>query len=888
MEIRCTRPSCANPRNLFPDLDDKAILKTVQQRFCTTCGMPLLLDGRYLPLKLLGKGGFGTAYLASDRRTPAYHYCVVKQFQPQAELDPEQLKIAHNLFEREAEVLERLGSNHPQIPKLLAYFPLSVADPHTGQQCQFFYLVQEYIDGRTLEQILKEKGQFSEPEVLEMLRSVLGILDYIHQNGAIHRDIKPSNIMQHNNGMFYLLDFGTVKQVTQGAVTSTGSSTGVFTSGYAPPEQVAGQNIYPSTDLYALAVTALVLLTGKLNPLDCFDGYSNRWQWQTQANPVSDRTAHVLNRMLETVPSHRYDRASEVLQALGFPPGNTGLPPGPYSGDAYAKTVTYPPGKPPGVPPTVAYPSNPPGSGYPSNPPGQPSGPAGYPLHLDPTLSQPPIGPPSPPPGGGYGSGGPQPGYPSGSQSGVDSRGSKPPQARWQKPLMVAGVIALVGLGGYGLWSLLGTGPILLGGDSKTERVSDGDRRLIADDGTADKQEAIAAYERQDFEEAANGFEASLTRDRNDPESLIYFHNAKIGNDKSYTIAVSIPLDSEDIVTQNAAKELLRGVAQAQHELNQKGGIDGTPLKVLIATETNQEDSTEKVAKKLVKDKNILGVIGHFGSGASLAAADVYQNNQVVMISATSTSTELSNFGNYIFRTVPSDNFTGRALSRYTLESLKKQKAAVFYNADSSYSRSLRDVFTESLLSNGGEVVQEFDLNQKEFNARSDYRQAQERGAEVIVLLANSETLPQAYEVLRTNRKRLPVLGGDSPYREDTLLEGSEDAEGLVLAVPWHSQGDPGAGFPKAAEELWGGSVSWRTAMSYDAAQSLIAAIEKNPTRQGVREALASPDFSPPGSAGTIRFLRSGDRDRPTQLVKVVPGNHQSGYVFVPTAPESN
>jgi len=158
MEVYCTRFGCPRPRNHFTDLDNSATLRTVQQKFCTACGMPLLLQGRYIPQKLLGKGGFGAAFLARDRYTPAMRQCVVKQFQPSGDLSPNQLQVAQTLFQREAEVLEQLGSNHPQIPDLLAFFELEVPSLVPGKTDRFFYLVQEFIDGRDLEQLRKREG----------------------------------------------------------------------------------------------------------------------------------------------------------------------------------------------------------------------------------------------------------------------------------------------------------------------------------------------------------------------------------------------------------------------------------------------------------------------------------------------------------------------------------------------------------------------------------------------------------------------------------------------------------------------------------------------------------------------------------------------------------
>ncbi|CAD5977024.1 serine/threonine-protein kinase [Planktothrix agardhii] len=315
MKIYCTRPGCLGAdRNNFTDLDDQMTLKTVQQKFCTTCGMPLILDGRYLPEILLGQGGFGTAYLAKDRRSPTLKYCVVKQFKPSFDLNSQQLATAQVLFEREAHVLEQLGNKHPQIPDLFAYFPLEAPGWRTSKPESFFYIVQEYINGENLEAELNSKGQFSEKEVREVLQEILKILEFVHDHDVIHRDIKPSNIMRDRQGILHLLDFGAVKQVTQ---SPAGTSTGIYSLGFAPPEQMRGHTVFPSTDLYALAVTCIVLLTAK-DPQDLFDSYSNQWNWK-QFVRVSDELTNILDKMLLSTPSDRFGSATQVLTALNPP-----------------------------------------------------------------------------------------------------------------------------------------------------------------------------------------------------------------------------------------------------------------------------------------------------------------------------------------------------------------------------------------------------------------------------------------------------------------------------------------------------------------------------------------------------------------------------------------
>lgn len=315
MDLYCTRPGCSKPVNTWQDLDNPTAFKTVQQKYCTNCGMPLFLLGRYLPQKLLGQGGFGAAFLARDRYTPGLRPCVVKQFQPSVSLTANQLKLAQQLFEREAEVLESLGTEHPQIPDLYAFFDLSIPSPQTGKTDQFFYLVQEFIDGQTMEEELAQTGPFSEAAILELLQSILPVLAFVHQHGSIHRDIKPSNIMRHKKGRLYLLDFGAVKQATKGG--SASRSTGIFSQGFAPPEQVSGAQVYPSSDLYALAVTCIMLLTGK-DPTSLYDSYSNTWKWEQHAQ-VSSHLRQILNRMLMPSASDRFQSAEQVLAALQTP-----------------------------------------------------------------------------------------------------------------------------------------------------------------------------------------------------------------------------------------------------------------------------------------------------------------------------------------------------------------------------------------------------------------------------------------------------------------------------------------------------------------------------------------------------------------------------------------
>ena len=412
-----------------------------------------------------------------------------------------------------------------------------------------------------------------------------------------------------------------------------------------------------------------------------------------------------------------------------------------------------------------------------------------------------------------------------------------------------------------------------------SQRFSQGEKILISQITTPAKQLAVAAFEQGKYERAESLFKTSLNSYPNDPEALIYLNNAQIGQKKSYALAVSIPIGSDV----NAAQEILRGVAQAQNQINQAGGITNIPLKVLIINDDNDPEVGQQVATTLSQNPDILGVVGHYASDVTLATAKIYQSGQLMAISPISTSVKLSNLSPYVFRTVPSDYIAARALAEYMLEELEKQNVAVFYSSQSNYSQSLKSEFATAVSLGGGQVVNEFDLSRADFSAAQSLKQAINEDAQVLMLAANTATLDKALQVVQVNRKQLSLLGGDDVYTPKTLEVVGELAENMILAIPWHILNNSDTEFVKVARQLWRGDVNWRTATAYDATKALIAALSKNPTRTGVQNILSNPNFVTIGASGKIRFSPSGDRLQNIQLVKV----HKStrlpfGYEFVP------
>ncbi|MBE9125477.1 MULTISPECIES: protein kinase domain-containing protein [unclassified Coleofasciculus] len=265
-----------------------------------------LLDGRYYITQVLGAGGFGRTYLAQDTRRPGNPICVVKHLQP-ANQEPSFLETARRLFTSEAETLEQLG-NHDQIPRLLAYF----------EEDQEFYLVQEFVEGHTLSQELQPGQRWDEKRVMELLKEVLGIVDFVHRHGVIHRDIKPDNLIRRNSdNKLVLVDFGAVKQIRTQLASGYGSvnnTVAVGTPGYMSSEQAMGQP-RPSSDIYGLGIIGIQALTGRMPAELQEDLNTGEILWQHLVS-ISRGLAYILNRMVSYHFKDRYQSAGEALQAL--------------------------------------------------------------------------------------------------------------------------------------------------------------------------------------------------------------------------------------------------------------------------------------------------------------------------------------------------------------------------------------------------------------------------------------------------------------------------------------------------------------------------------------------------------------------------------------------
>jgi eukaryotic-like serine/threonine-protein kinase len=272
-----------------------------------------LLRNRYSIQQPLASGYFGETYLAIDRDY-YQRYVVVKHLKPQSK-DPAVLQLARRLFETEAMALRKLGDLTDRIPTLYAYF----------EEQSEFYLVQEFIEGKTLAQELAN-GRLSTMVTINILREILTGLSIVHAENTIHRDLKPENIIRRaSDGVLVLIDFGAVKEVRQTALTTvspkTLASIGFGTEGYMPSEQAMG---FPklASDIYAVGAIGIECLTGR-EPHLLFDEELLEFKWRhlyhgsdPKLDPLMGRLVMVLNKMLQQRYLDRYGNATEALAAI--------------------------------------------------------------------------------------------------------------------------------------------------------------------------------------------------------------------------------------------------------------------------------------------------------------------------------------------------------------------------------------------------------------------------------------------------------------------------------------------------------------------------------------------------------------------------------------------
>ncbi len=307
----CFNPVCVNPQN-------------TDETNCVSCGSTLLLKNRYRSLSLLGTGRYSRTFLAVDQGDKNKPRCAIKQYLPMSSLisDPEQSrhsidKLIQSFFHA-AQALQVVGVN-PQIPKVIDYF----------EEDKRLYIVQEFIEGKNLLEELKQEEYFSIKKIEQLLRQLLPVLNFIHENHVIHGNITPENILRRpspgekneetesKKTELVFIDFGISPELVNMGLGSTGLVK--LTNEYAPLEQVRCGTIYPASDLYSLGVTCMRLLTG-VEIDELYDFLKGGWRWSEAIYQIkteqNETLADVLEKLLKEGLNDRYQTAPQALTDL--------------------------------------------------------------------------------------------------------------------------------------------------------------------------------------------------------------------------------------------------------------------------------------------------------------------------------------------------------------------------------------------------------------------------------------------------------------------------------------------------------------------------------------------------------------------------------------------
>ena len=262
-----------------------------------------ILGDRYYLHCLIAQSSYSRIFLATDLELN-YRKCAVKQLYPSFCPVEMQSQIEWT-FLQEVEISKEIARKHPQLCQFYNYFSDS------GNQ----YLVQEWIEGNTLEQELHRHSKLSESQTKNILLNLLSVLECIHSLGIVHNDIKPSNIiLRLQDNMPVLIDFGIAKKVNH----NQQSKTIVGTPGYMSIEQAMGDVAF-SNDLYSLGLTAIHLLTGR-SPLDIDLNSSQDNFWHREKTAFDPKLVAAIDRAIAHKPEKRFSSASKMIAASGLFP----------------------------------------------------------------------------------------------------------------------------------------------------------------------------------------------------------------------------------------------------------------------------------------------------------------------------------------------------------------------------------------------------------------------------------------------------------------------------------------------------------------------------------------------------------------------------------------
>ncbi|GAC1455871.1 MAG: hypothetical protein PVS3B3_15740 [Ktedonobacteraceae bacterium] len=823
-----------------------------------------LQGGRYVIKKVLGQGGMGAALLAIDNRLDS-KLVVIKELISE-NTDPDRGQDDVRNFKREVATLAHI--DHPLVPNVTDHF----------QEGSRYFMVQEYVEGETLEERLDHLNQpMHERDMLVCASEILDVLDYLAQQTppVVHRDIKPANIIiGAKDRRSHLVDFG-IARADEAKNARRKQTSALGTPGYAPPEQYQG-NADPRSDLYALAATLHHLLTNR-DPRN-YPPFIYP-PVRTLNSQLSPEIESVLTRALNNDINQRYQSAaamkrdiddillkhfgvsgsvnSYVLGSSG-PTGVTALPL-----DGTSGTI-------PVAPIIATSPSSPPVGGPPQNPP--------YPV-------QHPQTQPVSFPAQGY-----------------------TQHKRRTGLYIVLGILLLLLIAGstFAAFSFLPHGQTTNGNSTPTvtfngnpigvtkignDVIGISDGTYVFDTARSDamlKQQAADKL-RQNTSDASGviaTLSSALEQEPNDAEAHIYLENQRVLSSGSpyVTLVVGTMLSPDNI---GVGRDDLQGAYIAQKEFNDGSKLaGGFKVRLLIANSGSKAPYATNVANQMVQlaktDKTFVGVMGWPFSSRSVDAVSVLGKAHIPMVSQTSSSDQLTAISPYFFRVAPSNNIQGVSGAKYAEQTLHATSAALFVDPTDTYSQSLAKDFRTQFESDGKKIVvkEEYTVGKT-----SDFSTLLQDALKYNPTIIYFSGYAADISTLLTNLPAgnpISIMGGDALYElngyQSSARAGFTHLRFTAFAYPdeWDVLGQtahkpgffaeyPAAFSPTNAHIGYGYTRPDNDAiLSYDATIALLRACngalnsgKTQITTEDLRQALTTTTFQ--GVSGQITFGPNGD-----------------------------
>jgi branched-chain amino acid transport system substrate-binding protein len=329
------------------------------------------------------------------------------------------------------------------------------------------------------------------------------------------------------------------------------------------------------------------------------------------------------------------------------------------------------------------------------------------------------------------------------------------------------------------------------------------------------------------------------------------------------------------------------GSEMAFEEINQKGGVLGKPVKLLVEDDQSKPEEAGTVVTKLINQDHVVAIIGHVASSHSLAAAPICQANQIPMVSPSSTNPRVTQVGNYIFRVCFIDPFQGAVMAKFAADTLKLKKVAILVDVRSDYSVGLQTFFRQQFRQMGGEIVAEQSYSQGDSDFRAQLTQIKSLNPEAIYVPGYYTEVGTIVHQARELGITVPFLGGDG-WDSPKLWEIGGTALNGCYFSDHYSTDDPNPAVQKFVADYkahYKEVPDALAALAYDAARILADAITRAGSTEGskIRDALATTkDF--PGVTGSITINSDRNAVKPAVILKVENGKYMLVETIQPDA----